>query len=103
MTGYCDNFSMIDGDSSSFSMIDGGDEFKAFPGLKGDDGTTFYPHVSAEGVISWTNDGGKPNPDPVNIKGADGESAYQAAVESGFTGTEAEFNTYLSGIGLERK
>lgn len=83
----------------NFSMIDGGDEFKAFPGLKGDDGTTFYPHVSAEGVISWTNDGGKQNPDPVNIKGADGESAYEAAVEAGFTGTEAEFNAYLSNIG----
>lgn len=83
----------------NFSMIDGGDEFKAFPGLKGDDGTTFYPHVSAEGVLSWTNDGGKPNPDPVNIKGADGKSAYQAAVEAGFSGTESELNEYLSNIG----
>lgn len=83
----------------NFSMIDGGDEFKAFPGLKGDDGTTFYPHVSAEGVLSWTNDGGKPNPAPVNIKGADGKSAYQAAVEAGFSGTEEEFGEYLSGIG----
>lgn len=100
MAGYCDNFSMIDGDSSNFSMIDGGDEFKAFPGLKGEDGTTFYPHVSAEGIISWTNDGGKPNPDPVNIKGTDGKSAYEAAVEAGFTGTEAEFNEYLSNIGV---
>lgn len=84
----------------NFSMIDGGDEFKAFPGLKGDDGTTFYPHVSAEGVLSWTNDGGKPNPDPINIKGTDGKSAYQAAVEAGFSGTEAEFNEYLSNIGV---
>ena len=84
----------------NFSMIDGGDEFKAFPGLKGEDGTTFYPHVSAEGIISWTNDGGKPNPDPVNIKGTDGKSAYQAAVEAGFSGTESEFNEYLSNIGV---
>lgn len=68
-------------------------------GIRGADGVTFYPHVSAEGVLSWTNDGGKPNPAPVNIKGADGKSAYAAAVEAGFTGTEAEFNAYLSGIG----
>lgn len=75
------------------------DEFAFMDGLRGADGTTFYPHVSAEGVLSWTNDGGKPNPAPVNIKGADGKSAYAAAQEAGFTGTEAEFNAYLSGIG----
>ena len=35
-------------------------------------GVTFTPAVSAEGVISWTNDGGLTNPDPVNIKGPTG-------------------------------
>lgn len=64
MAGCCDNF----------SMIDGGDEFKAFPGLKGEDGTTYYPHVSADGILSWTNDGGKTNPDPVDISGPPGRS-----------------------------
>ena len=68
-------------------------------GIRGKDGVTFYPHVSAAGVLSWTNDGGKQNPDPVNIKGADGMSAYAAAQQAGFTGTEQEFNAYLSGIG----
>lgn len=68
-------------------------------GIRGKDGVTFYPHVSAAGVLSWTNDGGKQNPDPVDIKGADGKSAYAAAQEAGFTGTEQEFNAYLSGIG----
>jgi len=42
-------------------------------GLKGDTGTTFTPSVSEEGIISWTNDGGKQNPEPVNIKGPQGE------------------------------
>lgn len=41
-------------------------------GGSGKDGTTFYPSVSAEGVISWTNDGGKQNPASVNIKGPQG-------------------------------
>ena len=68
-------------------------------GIRGKDGVTFYPHVSAAGILSWTNDGGKTNPDPVNIKGEDGKSAYAAAQEAGFTGTEQEFNAYLSGIG----
>lgn len=41
-------------------------------GTGGADGTTFTPSVSEDGIISWTNDGGKDNPTPVNIKGADG-------------------------------
>ena len=43
-------------------------------GAAGDPGTTFTPSVSADGVISWTNDGGKTNPQPVNIKGPQGET-----------------------------
>lgn len=31
------------------------------------DGVTFTPSVSSAGVISWTNDGGKQNPQPVDI------------------------------------
>ena len=42
-------------------------------GQDGQDGTTFTPSVSAEGVISWTNDGGKTNPPSVNIKGPQGD------------------------------
>lgn len=42
-------------------------------GGKGDDGATFIPSVSADGVISWTNDKDLPNPEPVNIKGAKGD------------------------------
>ena len=35
----------------------------------GENGATFIPSVSADGVISWTNDKGLDNPDPVNIAG----------------------------------
>ena len=41
-------------------------------GTQGDTGTTFTPHLSADGVLSWTNDGGKENPESVNIKGQAG-------------------------------
>jgi len=50
------------------------------PGPKGDPGTTFTPSVSESGELSWTNDGGLPNPTPVNItgpKGADGAQGIQ--------------------------
>lgn len=40
----------------------------------GENGATFTPAVSADGVLSWTNDKGLDNPAPVNIKGADGKT-----------------------------
>jgi hypothetical protein len=43
-------------------------------GDPGSPGVTFTPSVSAEGVISWTNDGGLDNPVSVNIKGPKGET-----------------------------
>jgi hypothetical protein len=41
--------------------------------VQGENGATFTPSVSDEGVISWTNDKGLDNPDPVNIKGQQGK------------------------------
>ena len=41
-------------------------------GAPGQDGTTFTPSVSADGVLSWTNDGGKQNPASVSIRGPAG-------------------------------
>lgn len=38
----------------------------------GSRGATFTPSVSSEGIISWTNDDGLPNPEPQNIKGPQG-------------------------------
>lgn len=51
-------------------------------GADGKDGVTFTPAVSAECVLSWTNDGGLTNPDPVNIKGDKGDTG-----DDGFTPT----------------
>lgn len=46
-------------------------------GAPGATGTTFTPSVSADGTLSWTNDGGKDNPAAVNIKGPQGEQGPQ--------------------------
>lgn len=43
------------------------------PGAAGEDGATFTPSVSADGVLSWTNDKELPNPDPVDLKGPKGD------------------------------
>lgn len=44
----------------------------ALQGATGKDGTTFTPSVSADGILSWSNDDGKPNPPSVSIKGPQG-------------------------------
>lgn len=79
-------------------------------GAKGDTGapgTTFTPHVDGNGNLSWTNDGGLDNPATQNIRGATGpkgatgpagKSAYAAAVEAGYTGTEATFYAALTAM-----
>ena len=41
--------------------------------VAGENGATFTPNVSEEGVLTWTNDKGLENPMVVNIKGPKGE------------------------------
>lgn len=60
-------------------------------GSAGTDGVTFTPVVSTEGVISWTNDGGLDNPDPVNIKGPKGDKGATGA--TGPAGAKGEKGT----------
>lgn len=47
-------------------------------------GATFTPSVSAEGVLSWTNDKGLANPDSVSVKGPQGPQGAKG--DTGDTG-----------------
>lgn len=67
-------------------------------GGSGGQGTTFTPSVSQEGVISWTNNGGLPNPEPVNIKGPTGETGATGA--TGATGPQGEAGEGVPAGGL---
>ena len=40
----------------------------------GNKGVTYTPNVSADGTLTWTNDGGLSNPSPVNILGPRGDA-----------------------------
>lgn len=82
----------------------------AIQGIQGETGpmgVTFTPSVDANGNLSWTNDGGLDNPETRNITGptgatgdtgAAGASAYDKAVEAGYTGTEATFYSALTAM-----
>lgn len=65
----------------------------ALQGATGKDGTTFMPSVSADGILSWSNDDGKPNPTSVNIKGPAGEAGPGSELFYVGCGIHAE-NTY---------
>ena len=62
---------------------DGADGAPGKDGSPGEDGATFTPAVSEDGVLSWSNDGGLPNPEPVNIKGPPGEGGAGGGVPAG--------------------
>ena len=45
----------------------------------GENGATFYPSVTENGDLSWSNDKGLENPAPVNIKGPKGDTPQKGA------------------------
>ncbi|MBP3378430.1 MAG: collagen-like protein, partial [Clostridia bacterium] len=63
-------------------------------GAAGNAGVTYTPSVSEDGVISWTNNGGLSNPEPVNImgpRGADGkDGANGKDGKDGVNGNDGE-------------
>lgn len=86
-------------------------------GADGEDGGYYQPAVDSAGNLTWTaSKSGMPGVAGANIRGpagadgapgqdgadgapgAAGKSAYQAAVDAGYTGTEEEFNTALAGM-----
>ncbi len=71
----------------------------------GQNGATFIPSVSFDGVISWTNDKELPNPAPVNIKGDAGDKGDKgdkgdtgAAGATGSAGKDYSFDPTVYGL-----
>ena len=64
-----------------------------------DESVIYTPSVSAEGILSWTNDRGYPNPDPVSVvgpRGAKGDKGDKGDKgekgDKGDKGADAEYN-----------
>ena len=84
-SGNTATISITDANGTTTASVTDGEN-----GTPGVDGTTFTPSVSEQGVISWTNNGGLPNPQSVNIKGPkgdDGISPVATVTKSGDTVT----------------
>lgn len=75
-----------DTDSEYILTITNQDESYDTPNLRGtggggsgENGATFFPSVSDDGLLSWTNDKGLVNPESVNIKGPQGPQGLTGA------------------------
>jgi len=69
-------------------------------GGTGEKGATFTPSVAEDGTLSWSNDKGLPNPDPVNIKGGPGEQGPVGPQgEPGFS-PSVEVSKTINGIAV---
>lgn len=69
--GLVDTYTIVmsNGQEVNFTVTNGAEGPQGPKGDDGEKGTTFIPTISDEGVLSWTNDGGLENPEPVTIIG----------------------------------
>ena len=67
-------------DENGFNVSFSVDDIQYVPGPQGPPGPYFIPSVSPEGMISWTNTGGLPNPESRNIRGPQGEKGEDGQV-----------------------
>ena len=88
---------------------------KGDKGNNGTNGVTYTPHVSSNGTLSWTNDGGLENPANISIKGEKGDKGDRGAdaaitqgcierihlspdVTDGFDYTQTMMETFLDSV-----
>ena len=71
--------------------------------LQGANGITFTPTVDDDGNLSWTNDGGLPNPPSVNIKGKNGTNVTVTSVSESEEDGGSNVVTFSNGMKLTVK
>ena len=85
MGTMCDNFIIYE---------DNQNEFKMWQGLVG---AHYTPYVDGAGNLSWTNNGGLPNPPTVNVTGKGLTITGIVATTGDLPATANKFDTYLVG------
>lgn len=90
-----DNFVLTDSTYDSFIVgVDGQSEFKMWQGLVG---AHYTPYVDGAGNLSWTNNGGLPNPPTVNVTGKGLTITGIVATTGDLPATANQFDCYLVG------
>lgn len=68
-----------DSSNSNGSFNGGSNSGSGKDGKDGKNGITYAPSISEDGILSWTNDGGLPNPTPIKVIGKDGTNGKDGA------------------------
>ena len=76
----------LEDDNADTIDVDSGNIEIGIQGRQGNNGATFIPSISEDGICSWTNDQGLENPKPVKIKGGKGDPGV--SVTHSWEGTE---------------
>lgn len=94
-----ENGNPVNGIAGQYAKSDGngGITWGDAPESGGGSGDVWYPTVT-DGVISWVKSADETPPEPADIRGDNGKSAYEIAVANGFVGTESEWLESLKGV-----
>lgn len=61
-------------------------------------GPYFTPHIDSEGILTWTNNAGLVNPEPLDIKGPKGDDAFTLRIGTVITVSEND-NASVTNVG----
>lgn len=78
------SFDVDENDNITITLIDG--RVIDLGNIEGASGTTFIPHISDDKILSWTNNGGLENPEPVDLNPFDEWSTLpEEGIETEYT------------------
>ena len=80
------SFEVTDSDNIIVTLEDG--RVIDLGAIEGASGVTFIPHISDDYILSWTNNGGLPNPDPVDLNRFDEWVDDDGQLESDYLWTD---------------
>ena len=77
------SFDVDENDNITVTLVNG--KVIDLGNIEGASGATFTPHISEDLILSWTNDKGLPNPDPVDL------NPYDDWVEDSAEGSSSDY------------
>lgn len=96
------------GNIITIPVVKGDKGSKGDPGPTGSTGYTFIPSISASGVLTWSNNGGLPNPPPFQLLVSDVDSSgddyvrFSCGVQICWGSTSIRCNSSKQGSGSMR-
>lgn len=99
-TKICKDCRILKGFDTNDEILDSQPDLVTQILLKMDNTVNYVPHISEDGILSWTNDGNKPNPEPISIIGPKGDPGEPGPVTRSVllkdTSTQKEYSLIVT-------